>query len=214
MHDKIIYRRNHFGIYDLKSMGVLEGVYAYNYSKITGISPEKAFLLKNGRRPEEMETEYLDRLFSGEYAPYDSYWHNWSYYSAQNVMLEHPIFVPSFGEISRIGELTFGHSLEEDRVHGICKIIRSGSFNLKESYYGVNTWQILQTAMTINKLNAKHDRAISLLFNKIYKRDPLEYEISLCKRINLDASSKEIRDEIESTVQVEHTWYLRKFKDD
>jgi hypothetical protein len=210
-NSQIIYQPKNFGIYDIESMKVLEGIYAFNFAKYANIENDKAFIIKNGRRPNKIELNYQKRLNNGEHAPHNAYFFNWYSYSAQNVMLEYPTIIQSTKTIKEIAEHTFGHKLKEDDIHTVCKLTRNKTYDLNKAYYGVNTWQLMSVVASLNYLDVhKNSKSISLLFNKIYKRKPNNTEIEICKTLKL-TTPEEIENEIESYITVQGKTVIEKF---
>lgn len=196
-----MYLPGHFGIYGIESLRVIEGIYAHNYAKATGTDPATAFLIKTARKPNQAELDYQQRLEDGERAPHGTYWFNWYQYSVQNVLLKYSL-PPSSKQIRDIVESTFGHALENERVYVMSKLVRDGCYNLNNHYFGVNTWQIIEVIAALDALGLDRDyKAIALLFNKIYKRDPLGIEYECCEKVNI-TTPEEIQNEIESIVDV------------
>lgn len=204
LSNEIIYYPREFGIFGLESMRVVEGIYVHNFMVNSGMSdPTKAFLIKIGRLPNKQELKYQDKLSDGIKAPHGVYKYNWSIYSAQNVFLQHPILVPSTDEVSRISEDTFGHKLKDSTLHEIGRLIRNRMYSLQLYYYGVNVWQVMGIASSLDSIKSnRNEQSISLLFNKIYKRDPINVEIKICKNLKLTNNPQEIQDEIEQYVKI------------
>lgn len=202
MIDKIIYQPRKFGIYGLMSMSIVQCIYAIKFSEYTNTNIDKSFLIKNGRKPTKIESDYINRVLQGEEAPHGVYKHNWIVYSSQNLLLEHPRLLPSTSTIRKIIEKTYKHSVDSDTVNLVAALSRNQTYSLDNGYYGVNTWQPLSISKALDSLNLKKDkRSISLLFNKIYKRDPIEEEISICKKV-VFTCSQDIQNEIENTIEV------------
>jgi len=200
---KIIYHCSDFGIYDVKSMEVIQTIYAHNYSKQTGNTFKKSFLIKNGRSPNKQEEEYNDRLTNKEKAPHNAYWFNWCCYSVQNILINSGIIPPSSKVVKEISEKTFGHKLNEHYVHIINRQVRNNIYNLKEGLYGINVWQIMIIKDSLLKNNIEvTPKSISLLFNKIYKREPKIKEIKCCQNLFLNQTPEEIENEIKSIVEI------------
>lgn len=213
MVDHIIYQSGDFGIYDVNSMKVLECIYAYNHSKFTSLPIEKSFLIKTGRKPNDYELNYITKIKNGDVkVPNRLYISNWSVYAAQNILLEHPILVPSSKEIQKFITEAYGHSISIEDFHYVSKLVRYKINDLNQGYYAINVWQIMGVIGSLEALNSpKNEYAISLLFNKIYKRDPLDFEIDLCSRLSL-SDMEEMESEIESAIQLKNKLHFFSFK--
>jgi len=199
---KIIYQPSQFGIYGIESLRVVECMYAIQYSKITGADVVKSFLIKTGRRPNQSELDYINRVFEGEKAPTGVYQHNWIVYSSQNLSLKHPYLLPSTREVREITENTFGHRVNNDIVNLVAALSSNKVYSLQGGYYGVNIWQPIEICCALDSAEVeRNDTAIRLLFNKIYKRDPIPEEILICKSLQL-TTPQEIQNEIEQIVKV------------
>jgi len=204
---EIHYYRKYFGIYCVKSMSVLENSYVLNYRTITNSDIEKSFLIKNGRLPTERDYNYQQRIETrSELCPAGSYWFNWYAYSAQNLLIKYPGLMPSSKQIQEVAEETFGHELSQDHIVTIAKLMKVRYYDISLSFYGINVWQWMIIANSLNIIGNKNDISIKLLFNKIYKRDPLEKEIDIIKKLDLTKKPWEIRYEIESSVKLQSTW--------
>jgi len=204
LNSQIIYQPREFGIYGLDSMRVVEGIYAYHYRKNTNLDIKKCFLIKTGRYPNEYELQYQKRLENGEKAPHGVYDFNWICYSVQNILIEYPILPPSTKEITNIAENTFGHKLDESIIFTIGQLTRSKVYDFKLGYSGINVWQIMGVVAALNCINAnKNEKSIRLMFNKIYKRDPVYQEISVCSSLVLN-DPEEIENEIEQLIPVQN----------
>lgn len=194
----IEYKSQRFGIFGLESMRVIEGIYAYHHYLYTGLDSQKCFLIKNGRMPNEAELDYQQRLKDGEPVPYRSYWFNWSIYCAQNILLQNHRLMPSMEIISKEANHLFGHRMEDEYLHTIAKLVRYNTYDLRTGYYGVNVWQTMTVVASLDSINVERNiNSIVLLFNKIYKREPLQREIDCCLSLRL-TTTEETKNEIES----------------
>lgn len=201
--DKIIYYPREFGIYDPESLRVVECVYAYNFMVNSGLNdPNKAFLIKTGRSANEPELEYIDRIKNGEKAPHGVYNHNWIVYSAQNVSLKYPGLTPSTKSVKEISEKTFGHKISYEVLNSIIALSKKRIYMLQKGYYGVNVWQPIEVCCALDSIGLNRSQeSISLLFNKIYRRDPKLEELTICKSLKI-TNYQEIKDEIEQIIDV------------
>ena len=201
---QIIYQPREFGIYGLDSMRVVEGIYAYHYKKNTNLNIEKCFLIKTGRHPNQYELDYQKRLEEGEKAPHGVYDFNWMCYSVQNILIECPTLPPSTKEITKISENTFGHKLDESVIFTIGQLVRTKLYDFKVGYSGINIWQIMGVVASLDCAGVnKNDKSIRLMFNKIYKRNPVHQEISVCTSLVL-SNPEEIEHEIEQSISVQN----------
>lgn len=195
----IEYKSQRFGIFGLESMRVIEGIYAYNHSLYSNVDdPIKCFLIKNGRIPNKAELEYQQKLREGEPVPLRSYWFNWCIYCTQNILLQNHKLMPSTKTILKEVKRVFNHRITDEYLHTIAKLVRFNTYDLRVAYYGVNVWQTMTVVAALDSINAQRSaKSIRLLFNKIYKREPLQREIDCCSQLKL-TTSEEIRNEIES----------------
>lgn len=200
-----MYRPLDFGIYYIDAMKVVEGIYAYNFNKHSNLNDSaKSFLIKTGRKPTDEELDFQKRLEAGEKAPHNAYWFNWCCYSAQNIFVKHPHLIPSTKEVKDISENTFGHSLDDKHIYNITSMLRTKMFKIVDGIFGVNVWQIMGVVASLDCNSIpRNDKYIALLFNKIYKREPISQEISCCKTLDLSKDPEELRNEIKSIVKVE-----------
>lgn len=202
---KIIYHPSRFGIYDVDSLRIIENIYAFNFNKNSGINDyTKSFLIKNGRSPDDDDIDYMTRLENGEKAPHNAYWFNWCSYAIQNIQIEYPLLPPPTEKILEISQKLFGHKINEHYVHIINKQVRFKSHKISKNWiYGVNVWQIMSTIKTSELLRiTKNEKSMSLLFNKIYKREPTDKELECCIKINIHKPAEEMENEIKSIVEV------------
>lgn len=197
-----MYQPREFGIYGLDSMRVVEGIYTHHHKKYTNLDVKKCFLIKTGRHPNEYELEYQKRLDDGEKAPHGVYEFNWVHYAAQNITIEHPVLPPSTAEVVRISERVFGHKVEEGMIYSIDQLVRQKMYHFKHGYFGINVWQIMGVVAALDCINAnKNDKSIFLMFNKIYKRDPVHQELAICKQLVLN-NPEDIQNEIEKFTSI------------
>lgn len=200
--DKIIYQPSRFGIYGLMSMSIVQCIYAIKYSEHTNIDVHKSFLIKNGRNPDSKEIDYINRVLQGEKAPLGSYNHNWIIYSSQILSMKHPRLLPSTKIVKEITENVFGHKVGNDILNLVAAIVQNMIYSLKNGYYGVNTWQPLSITKALDSIGLnRNKKSIHLLFNKIYKRDPLKEEITICKKIKFTCQ-QDMQHEIERLIKV------------
>lgn len=200
---EIIYYPRQFGIYGLESLRVVECIYAFQFMIKSGINdPNKAFLIKTGRPINEAELNYIKRIKEGEKAPHGVYEHNWIVYSSQNVNLQYPGLMTSTDNIKKITENTFGHKINSDTLNKVCSLSKKRVYKLQNGYYGVNVWQPIEIccALDRNKIT-RTEKSISILFNKIYKRDPKPEELLICKVLKI-TNSQDIQNEIERIVEI------------
>lgn len=180
-------------------MRIIEGIYAYSHFLYSDLNdPIKCFLIKNGRVPNQAELNYQQRLKNGEHSPLRSYWFNWCIYCAQNIYLQNHRLMPSMAIISEEANKLFKHEMKEEYLHTIAKLIRHNMYNICDAYFGVNVWQTMIVVASLNSIGANRNvNSIQLLFNKIYRRKPLQREIDCCLRLNL-TTAEEIKNEIKS----------------
>lgn len=202
MPDKIMYRYENDGIYDVNVYRYIECVYVYYYMKQTNIDHDKAFLIKTGRKPNKIELIGLEYIHERPQLQ-NVYWSHWCIFAMQNIDLAHPILIPKYDDIKEISEYTFGHKLEDHIIHYICNLLRKkrNKFKITNEICGINMWQIICiTAMLDYCKLDKKSNSIILLFNKIYKRNPIQGEINLCQKLNL-LEIGNYKDEIKSIVK-------------
>jgi hypothetical protein len=200
---EIIYYPRQFGIFGLESLRVVECIYAFQFMIHSGIDdPNRAFLVKTGRLINEAELNYIKRIKEGEKAPNGVYEHNWVVYSSQNVNLQYPGLMTSTKNIREITENTFGHKVNSNILNKVCSLSKKRIYKLQNGYYGVNTWQPIEICCALDKNKiTRTEKSISILFNKIYKRDPKPEEISICKTLKI-TNNQDIQDEIERIVEI------------
>lgn len=205
IESQIIYQPREFGIFGLDSLRVVEGIYAHHYKKHTGLEIEKCFLIKTGRHPNKYELDYQKRLDDGENAPHGVYKYNWMMYSVQNIVLKYPILPVPTRIIRTMAENVFGHKLGDPIIFQIDHMIRDKIYDFKKGYYGANVWQIMGVVAALNSINVdKNDTSIRLMFNKIYKRDPIYPELPLCKKLVLSNNPEDIENEIEQFTELQY----------
>jgi len=203
LHDIDVPRSN-FGIYGIESLRKVEGDTVAQFRKLSGINDiDKAFLIKTGRRPNDAEKRYQYRIDEGKERLSRIYFVNWAAYAAQHILLKHDPIMPCSKEVTDLTTYVFGHKLPEFLLHRIGYLVRYRMYSFNEGYYALNVWQIMQVVASLDAINSdRSSSSISLLFNKIYKRDPLEVETRICKKLDLTKEPDEIEHEIKSFVQV------------
>lgn len=195
----IEYKTNFFGIFGIESMRIIEGIYAFMFSKYSGISdPYKCFLIKNGRKPNKAELKFQEYIRECGKVPTRCYWFNWSFYCSQNILLKNLKLMPSMDLIRKESTKLFGHYVPDEYLHTIAKLVRFKMHDLRVGYYGVNVWQSMIIVASLDSIGANRSTtSIKMLFNKIYKREPLQREIDCCTNLQL-TTAEEIQNEIES----------------
>jgi hypothetical protein len=203
-YDKpIVYEKKH-NLYDFNSLKNVEGIFAYNFMQHSNVDFKTAFLIRNGRKPNEHDIEFQNTLKNTnihENAGYITL--HWFIYTCQNIMLEYPLLQPPTKEIIRISEKTFGHKIPESYIYQIDHIIRKRKYKIKhDKIHALNIWQLMITvqSLKLNKIKI-NDTSIVSVFSKIYKREPTEKEIQCCKNLTLTSYERNIH-EIESTVEI------------
>lgn len=191
-------------LFDIGGLRIVEGIYVNEFMKRSGCADvDIAFLFKTGRKINQAEKAFQARLNNNEGSSSGIYESNWNTYCVQAIFDECGILHPSTDEIRRIYKDIFGYYPSYDDTHIVNRLIRHRKYDLLSGYYIQNTWQVMQISAALDAagLNRKVP-SICALFNKIYKREPKQYEIDICKKLDLTKSTEEIRHEITSAISV------------
>lgn len=191
-------------LFDVNALRLIEGIYVFQFMKFSSVTDvNTAFLLKTGRKINQSEIDFQNRLANGENTAFGIYESNWNIYCAQAIYDKCGILHPSTEEIRRIYKEVLGYYPSYDDTHIVNRLVRYRKYDLFLGYYIPNIWQVMQTVAALDA--AGLDRkvsSISALFNKIYKREPRQYEIDICKKLDLNKSTEDIRHEITSVIAV------------
>lgn len=190
--------------FDVGGLRLVEGIYVSEFIKqghCTDI--ETAFLFKTGRRPNQAEIDFQVRIKNGEKTYAGIYESNWHTYCSQAIHDKHGILNPSTAYIRKIYKEVLGYYPSYDNTHIIGRLVRYRKYDLLVGYFISNTWQLMGIVAAMDAIGvARKASSISALFNKIYKREPREFEVELCKKLDLTKSTEDIRNEITAVITV------------
>ena len=203
--DPVSSARSLLALFSVDALRIIEGVYVNQFMKCSNSADvDSAFLLKTGRKINQSEREFQDRLNLGEGSFAGIYENNWHMYTVQAIFHKCGILPPSTEEIRTIYKDVMGYYPSYDNTHIINRLVRYRKYDMLTGYYVPNIWQVMQVTAAMDSAGlARKSQTISVLFNKIYKRDPKPYEVDICKRLDLTKSTEEIRHEVTSVISVE-----------
>lgn len=203
-------------LYDINTLRQFECTYAHHLLINTNLNNcEKAFFLRNNRKPNKYDVDHVEYLKSA-FKPVDpdTYWNT---YVFQAIYDDFGDLEVSSDIISKYYKEILKFEINYDNLHEIGRSIRYkfGKVLSDKGYNMINVWQLMQVSAVINTNNiTKNPNNIKFIFNKIYKRKPLDQEVQIILCLDLDSGIQGVRNEIVKYFKVayEATFRRRRIK--
>lgn len=202
-------------MYDVNTLRQFECTHAYHFSINTNLDYEKSFFIRNSRKSDQYDIEYMKMLESTN-PPVNSdiYWNT---YVAQAIYQDNGDLEVGSETISRYYKNILKFDINYDNLHEIGRYIRYkfGRILIDKGYNMINVWQLMQISAVLDSNNiSKNNDNVKFLFDKIYKRNPLSQEVQIILSLDLDSGIQGIRNEVIKHFKVayESTFRRRRLK--
>lgn len=187
---------------DFNSWRVVECLYAYGYHKRIGQEINKSFLLKNGRKPNNHDIDMINYFSNIKRPPIGIYQTNWMIYTTQSIYDKNYINILT-EDVKNEFRNVHGYDPTYQELHATGRCVYWKKWKIDKVIYPPNVWQYMSICACLDNLNLQRkSESIITLFNKIYKRKPLDFEIELCTKLDLTMDGEVLRNEIISVVKV------------
>jgi hypothetical protein len=200
-------------LYDVNTLRQFECTHAHHLIAYTKLSDyEKAFFLRNNRKPNKYDLEHMEFLKTVVNLPVDSDTH-WNTYVSQAIYDDFGDLEVSSNIISKYYKEILKFDIDYDNLHEIGRYMRYkfGRLLTDNGYNMVNVWQLMQISAIIDTNNiTKNCDNIIFIFNKIYKRKPLDQEVQIILCLDLDSGIQGVRNEIVKYFKVAYEYSFRR----
>lgn len=188
-------------LYDFNSLKIFECEQALILVNNSHFDIKSAFLIKNGRKPNQEDLDFIQnkRFDNSPTCFYDMHT-----YCAQ-ILKNKYNFLPISTKTIKEEYKTLNNIdiLNNDTIHIINNNYKKIPKFSISNYKCINIRQLMIICHCLieNNIN-KSDQNIKLLFNKIYKRDPINKEYALCKILDITKDKLEVKNEVNKFCEI------------